>query len=185
MTQRKAASKKVLSYRGILRKIDLHTDNLFSPKDWEEVKKYFKCQCVYCGTPESKTERLQKDHAIPMNRKWLGLHRRGNIVPACPRCNRAKSDRRFIGFCRWQDKNGKQATRGSKAEKDIKDYMKYMKEKGNNPKLRLGKNAAERKKIQKIIDDAHEQAKAVRDGAVEKLKQMVNKKQTKKPSSKK
>lgn len=34
---------------------------------------------------------MVEEHVVPMNRKLVGLHAWGNIVPACDPCNKAKS----------------------------------------------------------------------------------------------
>jgi hypothetical protein len=43
-------------------------------------------KCAYCGLPES----LVEEHLVPINRKDVGLHAWGNIVPACKSCNDIK-----------------------------------------------------------------------------------------------
>ena len=171
---RKNASERAISDRQILGRFDLDTGDKFSPKkDWEEVKKYFKGKCVYCGAKEGNKVVLHKDHAIPINRRWLGMHRHGNIVPACQECNSDKSARNFAHFCRLQDKLGKQSKRGAEAEKDIREYMKYMRGIGYK-KLRLGKNEEERKEIRKILDEAGKESGKLRDATVALLKEIVN-----------
>ena len=174
MTPRKNASKKALADRTFLNRIDLGTENRFSSKDWEKVKKHFKERCVYCGKKEGNGVKLEKDHAIPLNRQWLGLSRSGNIVPACQKCNSEKSDRHFVRFCR------RQAIKGREAESAIKEYMKKI-----GGKYRLGKNEEERKKIRKEMDKARELAAEIRDNAVESIKEIVTKKKAKKTSTKK
>jgi len=136
MTPRKNASKKAFAERTFLNRFDLDTGNRFTSKDWAKVKKHFKERCVYCGKKEGAEVKLEKDHAIPINRQWLGLSRPGNIVPACQKCNSEKSDRHFVRFCR------RQAIKGREAETAIKEYMKEV-----GGKFRLGKNEYERKEI--------------------------------------
>jgi hypothetical protein len=52
-----------------------------------EVLTWFKNACAYCGGPPP----LVEEHVVPMNRKLVGLHAWGNIVPACKDCNNLKS----------------------------------------------------------------------------------------------
>lgn len=171
-TVRKNASKKALASRGLLIRFDLGTDTRLLPKDWEDVIKHFKGKCVYCG---KKADKLSKDHAIPVNEQHLGLHRIGNVVPACRKCNSDKGARHYVHFCRRQDKYGKIAQRGKEAELDITKYMKDMSYK------KLGRNQTERNKIRKIISKAREQAAIIRDEAVASIEKIVNKKQKRKP----
>ena len=170
---RKNASQKAFADRGLLTRVDLDTSDRFLPKDWEGVKEYFNGKCVYCGKPEGKETKLYRDHAIPINQRWLGMHRHGNIVPACQECNSDKSARHFAHFCRRQDKFGKQAKRGAEAEKDIREHMKYMRGLGYK-KLRLGRNDEERKEIRKVLDEAGKQSGKLRDATVALLKKIVN-----------
>ncbi|EIU6778014.1 HNH endonuclease [Vibrio parahaemolyticus] len=66
----------------------------FSEEDWQETKAYFMHECVYCG----EAKNLEIDHAIPINRKYLGEHRLGNLVPSCKECNNAKSSKDYREF---------------------------------------------------------------------------------------
>lgn len=54
----------------------------FSEEDWQETKAYFDQKCAYFG--ESKE--LVIEHAIPINKVYLGEHRLGNLVPSCREC---------------------------------------------------------------------------------------------------
>lgn len=63
----------------------------FAEKDWTAVKTAFADTCAYCG----HLGVVEMDHAIPLSRLQLGEHRLGNLVPACPPCNRKKSHLRF------------------------------------------------------------------------------------------
>ncbi|MEZ9670272.1 HNH endonuclease [Vibrio atlanticus] len=66
----------------------------FLEEDWQETKAYFNHRCVYCG--ESKE--LIIEHAIPINKVYLGEHRLGNLVPSCKECNSAKASKDFREF---------------------------------------------------------------------------------------
>lgn len=52
-----------------------------------EVLAWFNNECAYCGRAPPFVE----EHVVPMNRKLVGLHAWGNIVPACRECNALKS----------------------------------------------------------------------------------------------
>ena len=66
----------------------------FNKNDWQETKAIFGNQCAYCGAEGS----LVMEHAIPINKKALGEHRLGNLVPSCKQCNAAKADRDYRDF---------------------------------------------------------------------------------------
>ncbi|HCG7747325.1 TPA: HNH endonuclease [Vibrio parahaemolyticus] len=71
----------------------------FSEEDWFATKAYFNHQCAYCG--ESKE--LVIEHAIPINKVYLGEHRLGNLVPSCKECNSAKASKDFREFLEGSD----------------------------------------------------------------------------------
>lgn len=58
---------------------------LFGPKDWSRLLVRYRYKCAYCGIGHAS---LQVEHVIPLSRG--GLHRIGNIVPACAACNYSK-----------------------------------------------------------------------------------------------
>jgi 5-methylcytosine-specific restriction endonuclease McrA len=66
----------------------------FREEDWLSTKAYFLNRCAYCG---AQTELLM-EHAIPINRKCLGEHRLGNLVPSCQLCNSNKGGQDFRVF---------------------------------------------------------------------------------------
>lgn len=53
----------------------------------KEITKLYKSSCIYCGSLDS----IEMDHVIPISRG--GRHSIGNLVPACQKCNRNKSDK--------------------------------------------------------------------------------------------
>lgn len=66
----------------------------FGPNDWQQVIDTFGGLCAYCG----QEGELLMDHVVPINRKSLGEHRLGNLVPSCKACNASKSDKDFRTF---------------------------------------------------------------------------------------
>jgi len=66
----------------------------FNKNDWISTKNHFNNCCAYCGAVAG----LQIDHAIPINKKHLGEHRLGNIVPSCNTCNSKKHSKDFKKF---------------------------------------------------------------------------------------
>ena len=58
---------------------------------WLRLVKRFQWRCAYCGEPPLDAAPLQPDHVVPLSRG--GAHSEGNILPACPRCNKIKCDR--------------------------------------------------------------------------------------------
>lgn len=66
----------------------------FTEEDWLATKEYFGQRCAYCGEEKS----LVIEHAIPINKQYLGEHRLGNLVPSCQECNSAKASKDFREF---------------------------------------------------------------------------------------
>ena len=66
----------------------------FNQNDWQETKKYFEDKCAYCNQKSN----LIMEHAIPINKKYLGEHKLGNIIPSCKQCNDLKHNKNFIEF---------------------------------------------------------------------------------------
>ena len=56
----------------------------------KELKKLYESPCAYCGSKEF----IEMDHVIPISRG--GQHSIGNLVPACSRCNKRKSDKLLV-----------------------------------------------------------------------------------------
>ena len=69
-------------------------DHRFTKVDWERVKDDFGNRCAYCDAAAN----LEMEHAIPINMEQLGEHHRGNLVPACQRCNRDKGNKDYAEF---------------------------------------------------------------------------------------
>lgn len=63
------------------------TNSTLTHDQWQEILKAYNHRCYYCGAP---TKKLTQDHIIPLSKG--GEHIPQNVVPACMRCNRAKSD---------------------------------------------------------------------------------------------
>lgn len=69
----------------------------FTEADWVQVKSAdFVGACAYCGVVGP----TQMDHAVPISREHQGEHRRGNLIPACARCNGKKSQQHYVAFLR-------------------------------------------------------------------------------------
>jgi hypothetical protein len=63
-------------------------------KHLQAAKSYFDNKCAYC---EERND-LHFDHAVPINKTSLGLHRVGNLVSSCAECNQQKGQRDFRVF---------------------------------------------------------------------------------------
>ncbi|GHV71637.1 hypothetical protein AGMMS49928_24340 [Spirochaetia bacterium] len=109
----------------------------FTEDDWKETKKHFTNRCAYCGTED----KLDMDHAIPINREKLGEHRLGNIVPACSKCNSNKGDKDYKEYL------------GSNTER-IKIIEEYMNSKNYVP-------LEDNDKLRKILDLAYEEVSSI------------------------
>lgn len=66
---------------------------------WQQTLDYFNNCCAYTGQPLDATG-YDKDHAVPLNRKYGGLHVYGNVVPASKEANRQKGGKRYDEFLR-------------------------------------------------------------------------------------
>lgn len=73
----------------------------FNEQDWEETKRHFDNCCAYCGA----SGELVLEHAVPINKKALGEHRLGNLVPSCRACNARKGDAHFRDFLRGREES--------------------------------------------------------------------------------
>ncbi|TKF32276.1 HNH endonuclease [Vibrio kanaloae] len=71
----------------------------FSEEDWLETKAYFNHKCAYCG----EAKELVTEHAIPINKVYLGEHKLGNLVPSCKECNSSKASKDFREFLDGSD----------------------------------------------------------------------------------
>lgn len=69
-------------------------DVQFTAAQWDAVVAEFDNSCAYCGAGGP----LVMDHVVPINRKALGEHHLGNLVPACRPCNVAKADQDYRAF---------------------------------------------------------------------------------------
>ncbi|MBA7478644.1 hypothetical protein ES707_14072 [subsurface metagenome] len=59
-------------------------------RDWQRIKDdIFKGRCAYCG---EECTNPQMEHLIMFNRKELGLHHPGNMVPVCEPCNKRRKN---------------------------------------------------------------------------------------------
>lgn len=95
--------KKLVHQR---RRHEKRGDFALSVREWEEVKRNFNFECVYCG---DKTK-LTYDHFYPFSKG--GDFMKGNILPTCKSCNSSKNDRFFEEWYPKQtfyDKNKEQS----------------------------------------------------------------------------
>lgn len=56
----------------------------------KEIQKLYQSPCIYCGS----SNLIEIDHVIPISRG--GQHSIGNLVPACKKCNRNKSNKLIV-----------------------------------------------------------------------------------------
>jgi|APSaa5957512622_1039677.scaffolds.fasta_scaffold22398_3 5-methylcytosine-specific restriction endonuclease McrA len=69
----------------------------FNKRDWKDSKYFFDNKCAYCGGGE-ENQKLEMEHAIPINKEKLGEHKLGNIVPSCKSCNSSKHSKDYKEF---------------------------------------------------------------------------------------
>ncbi len=133
-TELKAHAAKNLFIRQILWHFGKHGK---MPKQWQETLEFFGEKCAYCGIEGVK---LEKDHAIPANREWLGTSQHGNFVPACTTCNGKKRNKSYEVYCDEQ-----------KLRREKNKIAKWPEKCGYVP---LAKHEVQAKKVRKILDMA-------------------------------
>jgi hypothetical protein len=67
----------------------------YTNRQFKVVLEHFDHICCFCG---SASEKLTKDHLVPINRTSLGLEAWGNVVPACISCNSSKHSKDWNEF---------------------------------------------------------------------------------------
>lgn len=65
--------------------------------EWDKTLAWFGGRCAYTGH-ELVDGRMERDHAIPMNRNHCGLHLYGNVLPATSEANRRKAGEHYRDF---------------------------------------------------------------------------------------
>jgi 5-methylcytosine-specific restriction endonuclease McrA len=65
--------------------------------EWEALKVEFNNCCAYCG----RKEKLTQDHIMPISKG--GTYSKGNIVPACGKCNSSKNNKGLEDWYKGQD----------------------------------------------------------------------------------
>ena len=68
-----------------------------SDEEWKRTLAWFGGRCAYTGT-DLVDGQMDQDHAIPMNRKYCGLHLFGNVVPATREANQRKGGTHYREF---------------------------------------------------------------------------------------
>lgn len=103
----------------------------FGPKKSQkgELLEYFEHRCCYCGI-EIGVATLSQDHLVPMNKKHLGLHAWGNVVPCCGSCNNSKNQQP------WRDFLAGVSTAEDRNEREQR-IEQFIKSKNYNPDLNL------------------------------------------------
>ena len=122
--------------RAFLGKVGHRYDELrglepFKPtkRQWSEVLAFFDGACCFCGVVLVGAN-TARDHLVPLNKKSLGLHAWGNIVPSCLECNKQKH------FGHWEEflaAHGADEATGSRIKRIRAFQEKYRYE----PDLRL------------------------------------------------
>jgi len=69
-----------------------------SAEKWQMIKAEYEAECAYCG---ASADTLHRDHVFPVSKGGNGTV--ANVVPACPSCNYAKSDKRVSDWYPKQD----------------------------------------------------------------------------------
>lgn len=127
----------------------------FSEKHWQAAKE--ELGCVYCGQRTG----LTIDHAVPINRVHVGEHRLGNLVPACGSCNRQKSNTTHEVYLRKV-----YAADPQQAAERISAIDAYASKHGYSP-------IVDAEGVQKLLDDARDELKAVADKYLEAINSKV------------
>ena len=70
-------------------------------KHWRDVMVFFGGRCAYCGQPDYKASKLERDHLVPLSKG--GKTTRINIVPSCSHCNRSRGNKEWRSWFRERD----------------------------------------------------------------------------------
>lgn len=75
----------------------------FSLQDWKDTMVHFGGCCAFCGKPEGRAaaDKMDRDHLLALSKG--GKTRRGNIIPACRKCNRGRGNKDWREWYRDQD----------------------------------------------------------------------------------
>ncbi|GAB3840315.1 HNH endonuclease [Hymenobacter jeollabukensis] len=71
----------------------------FTKEHWQATLDFFGNRCAYTGKALAPAD-IDRDHAIPLNRASGGLHRFGNLLPACRQANNEKGSLTYVEFLR-------------------------------------------------------------------------------------
>ena len=121
----------------------------FTESDWAETKAFFNDCCAYCGVEGE----LLIEHAVPINRKSLGEHRIGNLVPSCKACNSRKADKDFRDFL----------GNDSKRIHKIEEYM------DSRNYVQLGDN----EQVKMILEMAYQEVSTVADRYISIINELI------------
>ncbi len=92
--ERRAANRVNAKYQKAKRKAAIgSTIEPITAEQWEEIQASYLMLCVYCL---ERCDDLTMDHVVALNRG--GDHTAGNVVPACRKCNREKTDKSVVVF---------------------------------------------------------------------------------------
>lgn len=127
----------------------------FSKDDWQKVVRFFGEKCAYCGEVAGN---LEQDHAIPINRKHLGEHRLGNLVPACRDCNAGKAGQDYREFLR--------------SEKESEKIREHMNAKGYTPL----KDRDDFEQLRKVVEMAYAEIDPIAERYIKILNLMMGEK---------
>lgn len=61
--------------------------------EWKQILADWNYSCAYCGR---SLDTVHREHFVPLIKG--GAYAKGNIVPACPTCNRKKGDKDPVDF---------------------------------------------------------------------------------------
>ena len=74
-----------------------------TPTEWDDTFRWFGGRCAYTSDA-LVAGRMDRDHAIPMNRKHCGLHLYGNVLPATKEANQRKAGEHYRHFVEDRDR---------------------------------------------------------------------------------
>ena len=74
-----------------------------SEAEWDKTLGWLDGRCAYTDQALSEGP-LERDHAIPMNRTYCGLHLFGNVFPATREANRQKGGKHYRDFVEDRDR---------------------------------------------------------------------------------
>lgn len=150
MSKPRSISQTLGIARGAFKKafMSIITEDESDKDAFEQALEHFSNKCLYCDI-DGKQVMLQADFLWTQNEG--GVHKFGNIVPACPTCNSTRNNMSWELFLKGDYIKSK-----GKSDKEINDKIKkitkYMTENGFQKEPDLNKIIGDKRVVQQNLD---------------------------------